>query len=257
MKAGDDPPIVTLTSDFGLADWYVAAMKAALLRGGRLELIDITHQIPAGDVVHGSVVVERAVDAFGAGTTHLAVVDPGVGSKRRMLVVRCREQLVVCPDNGLITWAVRRQGPAEFFELTWRPQRFSQTFHGRDIMAPAAGALARGADVSELSRSIDDPVLLDLRPAELGANRGAIIYCDHFGNAITNIPRDVIEPRPDVRVLVGGRDLGRVRGHYSQAESGEALALIGSSGLLEISIRDGYAAQTLGLKPRDEVVLLD
>src|SRR5687767_2870099 len=139
-------PIVTLTSDFGTVDFYAAAMKAVLLRAcPEARLIDVTHGVPRHDILCGAITLERAVDGFPPGTTHLAVVDPGVGTGRHLLVAEIKGQRVVCPDNGLITWAWRRHGAGEAraWQLTWRPQRTaSDTFHGRDIMAPAAGMLA-------------------------------------------------------------------------------------------------------------------
>src|SRR5689334_16250841 len=136
-------PIVTLTTDFGLDDWYVAAMKAVLLsHAPAARLVDITHTIPPGDIVKGSITLERALASFPPSTIHLAVIDPTVGSARRALIVRIHQQLIVCPDNGLITWPVRRQGPFEVFEITWKPPAQSQTFRGRDLFAPVAGMLA-------------------------------------------------------------------------------------------------------------------
>jgi len=249
-KPNSPTPIVTLTSDFGLRDAYVAAMKAAILR--RLPsavLIDVTHQIAPQDIVAGSIALERAVDAFGPGTVHLAVVDPGVGGRRRIIVVRMREQFLVCPDNGLITWAWRRLGKAEAFNLTWRPRRFSATFHGRDIMAPAAAMLAGGRPVHEIARSIDDPILLDIRPLKPPARSGRIIYIDHFGNATTNIPRAAVV---GMAIETSGRKL-RLRRTYGDARPGEPLTLIGSAQLLEIAVRNGSAATSLRLRVGDRV----
>jgi hypothetical protein len=182
-------PIITLTSDFGLSDSYVAAMKAAILhRLPGAALIDVTHQVPPQDILAGSIALERAIDACGPGAVHLAVVDPGVGTRRRILVVQIRDQYVVCPDNGLITWPRRRLGKARAFKLIWRPGRSSRTFHGRDIMAPAAAMLAAGRRLHEIARPIDDPILLNIHPARRPARTGRIIYIDHFGSATTNIP---------------------------------------------------------------------
>src|SRR5258706_10542791 len=136
-------PIVSLTTDFGLDDWYVAAMKAVLLsHSPAARLVDITHTIPPGDIIKGSITLERALASFPPSTIHLAVIDPTVGSDRRALVVRIHQQLVVCPDNGLITWPIRRLGPFEAFQITWKPLATSPTFHGRDLFAPIAGRLA-------------------------------------------------------------------------------------------------------------------
>jgi S-adenosylmethionine hydrolase len=258
MSANPNPPapIVTLTSDFGLRDAYVAAMKAAILRQtlGAV-LIDVTHQVPAQDVVAGSFVLERAVDAFAPGTVHLAVVDPGVGGRRRILVVRIGGQYVVCPDNGLITWAWRRRGKGRAFELTWRPRSSSRTFHGRDIMAPAAGMLAAGRPVHEIAVPIHNPILLNIRPARSAARVGQIIYIDHFGNATTNIPREAV--RAGATFEAGGRKLGPLQKTYGQVRRGEALALVGSAELIEIAVREKSAAQVLSLRVGDRVRILD
>jgi S-adenosyl-L-methionine hydrolase (adenosine-forming) len=247
--------IITLTSDFGLRDSYVAAMKAVLLRHSPGAcLIDVTHLIPRQDILCGSITLERAVDGFPAGTVHLAVVDPGVGTDRRMLVVEFERQIVVCPDNGLITWSWRRHTGARAYEITWRPRTFSHTFHGRDIMAPVAGMLAAEEKLSKLCSAIDDPVLLDFFPASPRDPRGQIIQIDHFGNATTNIPYDQVRSRPTLDVRVKGRKLGRLRRTYWDVAPGEPIALIGSSGLLEIAVRDGSAEQELKVKVGDEVL---
>ncbi|MGD1275787.1 MAG: SAM-dependent chlorinase/fluorinase [Tepidisphaeraceae bacterium] len=248
-----EEPIVTLSSDFGLADAYVAALKAAILRQApTARLIDVTHHVSPGDVLGGSIVLERAVAAFGPGCVHLSVVDPGVGTSRRILVVQIHRQMVVCPDNGLITWAWRRLGRGKAHELTWRPRRISRTFHGRDIMAPAAGMLAAGRPISQIARPIDTPLLLNVHLARCNARRGRIIHIDHFGNAMTNIPRQAMAGKRTVRV--GKRRL-RIAGTYAQVPSGTPLALIASADLLEIAVRDGSAAAVLALHVGDEVML--
>jgi S-adenosylmethionine hydrolase len=268
-------PIISLLSDFGLRDSYVAEMKLALLRHAPLaRLIDVTHAIEPQDVLGGSIQLERAIAAADAGTYHLAVVDPGVGSNRRILIVKLARQTIVCPDNGLITWPWRRLGPGKAYELLWRttssPSPFqgaggvrvergrtasrqaSNTFHGRDIMAPAIGMLAAGATLSNLARRVDDLNLLDMHPADPAAHRGRIIHIDHFGNATTNI--EMFEGHAIIRI--GRRSVGPIRHSYSDVAPGEPLALLGSSGLLEIAVRDGSAAKKLRLKIGDEVTLV-
>jgi S-adenosylmethionine hydrolase len=252
-----DRPIITLLSDFGLADSYVAAMKAVLIRAcPDARLIDVTHQVPRHDVLCGSITLERAVDGFPPGTVHLAVVDPGVGSERRLLIVRIHKQLVVCPDNGLITWPWRMHDCGDAYELTWRPKRTpSHTFHGRDILAPVAGELAAAAPVEELGRPIDDPILLDIAPANGAASHGRVIHLDHFGNATTNIPVDFLGPKPRATVHVNRRTIGKLKKTYWDVAPGKPLALIGSSGLLEIAVRDGSARDDLKVRVGDEVQL--
>ena len=250
-------PIVTLTSDFGTSDFYVAAMKAVLLRAcPEARLIDVTHQVPRHDILCGSITLERAVDGFPPGTTHLAVVDPGVGTGRHLLVAEVKGQRVVCPDNGLITWAWRRHGAgdARAYELTWRPSREpSNTFHGRDIMAPAAGMLAAGVSLERLASPIETPVLLHVSPTDGAAGRAHVIHVDAFGNATTDLSHELLGEGRLKAVRVKGRDLGRLRRTYWDVPPGKPLALIGSSGLLEIAVRDGSAAQELGLRVGDEV----
>ncbi|HEX4053628.1 MAG TPA: SAM-dependent chlorinase/fluorinase [Tepidisphaeraceae bacterium] len=249
-------PIVTLTTDFGLSDAYVAAMKAAILRQSpHAVLVDVTHNVPPQDVLCGSISLERAVDGFGPGTVHLAVVDPGVGTNRRILLVEIHGSIVVCPDNGLITWTWRRLGPGRASELIWRPHRkISDTFHGRDIMGPVAGMLAGGKRPSEIARPINDPILLDVAPPSRPVESGQIIHIDHFGNGITNIPRDSLNSLGKLTARVGRKKM-RLKRTYVDAAPGCALALFGSSGLLEIAVRDGSAAKALGLRVGTHVTI--
>lgn len=249
-------PIVTLTTDFGLRDSYVAAMKAAVLRHcPDARLLDVTHQIPPHDVLFGSITLERAVDGFFPGTVHLAVVDPGVGTNRRILVVSINKQIVVCPDNGLITWSWRLHPGGTAYELTWRPAKASATFHGRDVMGPAAGMLAGGTSIDSIAKKIDDPILLDVMPAEAGTPKGQVIYIDHFGNAVTNIGSNIVLKQTIRSIAIKGRGLGRIRKTYWDVAPGKPLALIGSAGLLEIAVRDGSAAKSLRLKVGDKVTI--
>ena len=245
--------IITLTTDFGLSDHYVAAMKAALLRHcPAATLIDITHLIPPQDVLAGSISLERAVVSFDPGTVHLAVIDPGVGTTRRLLVARVNGSHVVCPDNGLITWTARRHPPVETFELLWRPPTPSATFHGRDILAPAAGMLAAGTSLEQLTRPLATPVLLELHLATQ-LRDVVVIHVDHYGNATTNLPVELLPA--DAAVTVGDHPIGPVRRTYQDVPSGSALALVGSSGLLEIAMRDGSASTRLNLRVGDSVTL--
>ena len=250
-------PIVTLTSDFGLSDHYVAAMKAVLIRQCPLaRLVDVTHNVPRHDILCASITLERAVDGFPAETVHLAVVDPGVGTDRRLIIGRVRAQYIVCPDNGLITWAWRVHGGEWVRQITWRPRTSSATFHGRDVMAPIAGRIAAGEDLTEFSRAVEDPVLLDdLAPADTAESRGRIIHIDHFGNATTNIRQEALRKLPSANVKVNRRTIGRLKRTYWDVAPGKPLALIGSSGLLEIAVRDGSARDDLKVRVGDEVVL--
>jgi S-adenosyl-L-methionine hydrolase (adenosine-forming) len=238
-------PIVTLTTDFGLADHYVAAVKSRILQyWPDASLVDVSHAIPQYNIVAAAFLIERALSEFPPGTIHLAVVDPGVGTRRRLLLAEIYGQILVCPDNGLVTWAWHRLGPGKAYEIKWRPKVHSNTFHGRDIMAPVVARLAAGAKIASLARPIDDPVLLKI-PA------GSIIYIDHYGNATTNIESAAIKEGASVRI--GDTSLGRLDKTYADVPPGELLLLIGSAGLLEIAVREGSAAEKLGLKIGDRV----
>ena len=246
--------IITLTTDFGLSDFYVAAKKAVLLRHNpSATIIDITHNVPRHDILCGSVTLERAIDGFPPGTIHLAVVDPGVGTHRGLLIVRINKSIVLCPDNGLITWAWHRHQPASVRQLTWQPKSASATFHGRDILAPVAAMIAAGRLISHLSRPILSPILLNVQPAQ--SRRGQIIQIDHFGNATTNIPIEFIRSYRPESIHLGPRKIGPLHRTYADVPPGHPIALINSSGLLEIAIRDGSAAKKLRLRVGDTVQL--
>jgi hypothetical protein len=247
--------IVTFTTDFGLSDAYVSLMKAAVLRYcPDALLIDITHQIPPQDILCASITLERAVDGFPVGTVHLAVVDPGVGTSRRMLVCELRDQIILCPDNGLITWSWRRHPGGRAHEIFWLPPILpSHTFHGRDIFAPVAGMLAAGAKIASLARPIADPVFLDIAPLAETERIGSVIHLDHYGNATTNICYQTIHTEKLRTIRIKRRKIGSLRKTYCDVPPGEPLALIGSSGLLEIAVRDGSAAKALRLKVGDKV----
>jgi hypothetical protein len=234
-------PIVTLTTDFGGRDHYVAAMKAAILRVcPEAAVVDVTHHVAPQDVAAGSVAMEGAIANFDPGSVHLAVVDPGVGMHRRLLAGRIDGRLFVCPDNGLITWAWKRRGPGTAGEITWRPAEMSETFHGRDVMAPVAARLAAGEPLKSIIRPIGSPVLLSMAPAKR-LQDAVIIYVDHYGNAVTNVGKELLTD--GLKVMRAGR----VRRTYGEVAHGEPLALVNSSGLLEIAVREGSAASTLGL----------
>jgi S-adenosylmethionine hydrolase len=243
-------PIITLTTDFGVNDFYVAAMKAVLLRQcPGANLIDVTHQIAPHDLISAAFTLERAISSFDAETIHLAVVDPGVGSDRRMMVARVKGATVICPDNGLISWAWRRHADSTANELIWRPEQFSNTFHGRDIMAPVAGMIAAGMTNEKIIGQKINPVLLQMQPSQTSA--GEVIQIDHFGNATTNILREHLPAEVDSfcfdRLIIPFRQT------YSDVAIGEVVALIGSSDLVEIAVRNGSAAGALNLRRGDQI----
>ena len=244
-------PIITLTTDFGTADGYVGEVKGVLLsHSPDAELVDITHEIPPQDVERARLTVARVWRRFPPGTVHLVVVDPGVGSGRAALAVQSEGRFLVGPDNGVLSPALLIAG-ARAIELPL-PPRSSATFHGRDVFAPAAAALARGESVDALGRLAASPVLRrtpePTRRSD-GAIEGEIIVLDRFGNAVTNL----------IGLRGGTIELGTrcitVRHTYSEVAPGEPVAVTGSTGFIEIAVRDGDAASALGIRRGDKVVL--
>lgn len=235
-------PIITFTTDFGASDAYVAEMKGAVLKlCPESTLVDISHHVPPQDVLGAAIALERVVRAFPAGSIHVAVVDPGVGTDRKLLVADVLGQRIFAPDNGLITWVWHRIGSVSTRELLFRPAHgHSDTFHGRDILAPAAALVAAGQGESVPTGRLDRPVLLDIAPAR-SLDEAVVIHIDHFGNATTNVPANLLTR--ETYVL----EVGRVRRTYSDVDIGEPIALIGSSGLLEIGVRNQYGASQLNL----------
>jgi S-adenosylmethionine hydrolase len=249
--------IVTLLTDFGWTDYYVGAVKGTLLRlAPRAKVVDLSHDVPPGDVEGAADLIAGACPAFPEGTVHLAVVDPGVGSDRRMLVVTAGSHHFVAPDNGLLTpfldegraWAVTRTDL--FLDAP------GATFHGRDRFAPIAAALVRGNHPAALGEPIADAVRL-VRPAPRreqlagGAARlhGRIVRVDRFGNLITDLPAEWLgTARPLVLdAEVSGRRAERLVGHYAELGLGEPGLLVGSLGTLELSLRGASLASAWGV----------
>jgi len=245
--------IVTLLTDFGTADGYVGEVKGALLSlAPGSTLVDIAHDLSAGDVAAACYVLGRVWRSFPAGTVHLAVVDPGVGSTRRALAAEAAGHFFVAPDNGLLT-AVFAADPGAARAVTLPvPAKASRTFHGRDVFAPAAARLAGGAALQDLGPSLSDPVRLPapLLKVEGGDLVGEVIHVDRFGTLVTNLPREHVAP--DGRVRAAGHDLP-LRATFADVAQGEPVAFVGSGGTLEIAVRDGRADVVLELSRGTEV----
>ena len=254
--------IVTLTTDFGTRDPYVAQLKGVLLaRCEGVRVHDLTHEIAPQDVLEGALFLAAAVPTFPPGTVHLAVVDPGVGTARRAIAASVSGQHVVCPDNGLLTLLARRGGIEETRSIenpSLRREPVSPTFHGRDLFAPAAAFLACGGALEELGPPVDAPVELPLPRPRIEGERltGEVLHIDRFGNAISNLASSDVEAAAGrlIHVEAGGRLLPLAR-TYGDVAEGEALALIGSADLLEVAIRGGSAATALGLGRGSEVTI--
>jgi S-adenosylmethionine hydrolase len=246
--------IVALLTDFGTRDHYVGVMKAVVLSlCANATLVDITHDIPPQDLTAGAFELAAAYRYFPAGTVFLVVIDPGVGSTRRAIAVEAGGYFFVGPDNGVLSLAFRDVGAWRAVELT--EQRFarptiSNTFEGRDRFAPAAGWLARGMDLSAFGAPVAHPQMLDLPATTATAEKitGEVIRVDRFGNLITNIRQehiDRIDGRPEI--VAGPCAIEGLVTTYADTQAATPCALIGSSGYLEIAVRNGNAAETLGL----------
>jgi len=241
--------LLTLLTDFGLADWYVAAVKGVVLGlAPGAQIVDISHEVPPGDVLSAAFLLAAAAPAFPPGTVHLAVVDPGVGSARRIVVVETADALFLAPDNGLLTPILTAAGravvrAADRLDL-YRPapEGGDRTFHGRDRFAPLAAALLRGEPAAALGPEVFNPVLLPGEPPRRQGNLllGRVVHVDRFGNLVTDIPAPWLPDVPAVpfRATVAGgasRPITRRVTHYRELPAGEPGILAGSLGTLEIS----------------------
>ncbi|HEX8285947.1 MAG TPA: SAM-dependent chlorinase/fluorinase [Pyrinomonadaceae bacterium] len=252
--------IITLLTDFGTADYFVGALKGAVLAANpSARLVDITHDVPPYDVEAGAFTLRAAFETFPEGTVHVAVVDPGVGSERRGIAVEGRGHTFVGPDNGVFGHVYDRVRPFRVFHLTnenFFRREVSATFHGRDVFGPVAGALSRGVRAEELGPAVEDYVRLpSAAPERLadGTLAGAVIHIDRFGNCVTNItPADLSDEdiRGGARLVVGGREIRSFRRFFAEdaGAGGEPFAVWGSAGLLEIAVFRDSAARALGLK---------
>lgn len=257
--------IVTLLSDFGLKDPYVSEMKAVILSVyPQATIIDITHQIDRFNVRMGAFHLACAVPYFPNGTVHMAIVDPGVGTRRRPIVVETTRNLFVGPDNGLLILAASKEGIRHVYVIG--NQRFmlpkvSNTFHGRDIFAPATAHLARGRAPAEFGEEIQNYEVPDFAEPrfEKGVISGEILHVDRFGNIITNIPSEFLAKLPAHKNTRLSAAIGNetavlnFRSTYSNAAIGEFLALVGSHDLLEVSVNQGNAAKLFRVRSGEPI----
>jgi len=262
--------LVTLLTDFGTADYFVGALKGALLDvNPQAQVIDLTHEIPAHDIETGAFTLACAAETFPQGTIHVAVVDPGVGSARRPILVVTERHLFVGPDNGLFGYVYARAESYKVLHLTSREHfrhEVSATFHGRDVFAPIAGALSRGVAPEVLGVPVSDYVT---RTTPAPARRdpytleASIIHVDRFGNCITNITRRELSEdvfAAGARLTVAGREVSSFRRFYAEGDAtrGRLFAIWGSAGYLEIAAFLGSAAHLLGARRGDSVrVVID
>jgi hypothetical protein len=254
--------IITLTTDFGAGSPYVAAMKGVVLSlNPAATVVDITHEVPAQDVRFAAVVLDDVSDRFPGGTVHVAVVDPGVGTDRALVFARIGRQCYLAPDNGLLSRLARRIPPAKLVRLTesnyWL-HPVSATFHGRDILAPVAARLSLGLEPDHLGVPVERLVMLHWPEVQQRPDgiEGTVLLADSFGNLITDIAADLLPKLRDwarLRVFCRGHLVSGLSRTYGDSPQGTLVALVGSSGRLELAIVGGNAAAAIQAKPGDQV----
>jgi S-adenosylmethionine hydrolase len=263
-------PLITLTTDFGSADHFVGVMNGVIAGiAPRARVVDITHEVTPFEIIEGAFLISEAWRYFPKGTIHVVVVDPGVGSARRPILAEAGGHFFVAPDNGVLSLiydpicAPRGEAKPKVRVISnakLMAREISRTFHGRDIFAPAAAHLACGVPSARFGKLIDDYIrIADVRPSKVSANcwRGAIFKSDHFGNLITSFHIDHfagVTARP-FELRVGSERIRRLALTFSEATIGELVAVVGSSGYIEIAANQASAAQILGCGARAPVDL--
>lgn len=252
-------PVITLTTDFGLNDPYVGIMKGVILSiCPNARIVDLCHLLPPQDIIAGALTLEASVTYFPDGAVHCAVVDPGVGGSRAAVAVDCGSFYLVGPDNGLFSLVIERHSSMQAVNLTnsaYQLPQVSSTFHGRDIFAPAAAHLAAGALISDLGDPAGPLQRIEI-PAPIVEDSSiilSVLHVDRFGNLITNLVQDrlpVLAPGRDAAAMTveaGSVLIHGISSTYSDVEEGRTVAYFGSSGRLEVAVRNGSASQQLGL----------
>ncbi len=261
-------PIITLTTDFGMNDHYVAAIKGVILWiNPHINIVDITHTIPAHDILEAAFIINNAYPHFPPKSIHIIVVDPGVGSSRRPLLVCTDNHFFVAPDNGVLTFILEQEHVSESYELTaqhyWRGVA-SDTFHGRDIFAPVAGWLSKGTQPKNFGEAIDNLKKIEIPvPKRIDDHRimSEIIHIDYFGNAVLNVNMDYLIGmdreifKNSFRLKSGNVIIADFKKTYSEGEPGKPFFLFNSSNFLEIAMNKTPAASILNLKRGSEVLI--
>jgi S-adenosyl-L-methionine hydrolase (adenosine-forming) len=260
--------IVTLTTDFGISDHFVGTIKGVILEiNPEAEIIDISHSVQAFDVLDGALAIAQAYSYFPASTVHLVVVDPGVGTTRRPIILSTERHHFVAPDNGVLSLIYGREERVHVRHVTAQHyflQPISNTFHGRDIFAPVAAYLSKGVDSEKFGDEITDYVKFNApkpKPVDQQTLKGVVLKADRFGNLITNItPQDAPmlfgeNPAP-FKIVIGKHEITDVKTSYAEGEPGEVFAILNSMGYLEIAANRAPAAQIVGTAKGTEVSIL-
>jgi S-adenosylmethionine hydrolase len=260
-------PIITLTTDFGLNDHYVGTIKGVILNiVPDVQIVDICHSVQAFDVLDGALTIAQSYSYFPSGTVHLVVVDPGVGTARRPILVTSDRHHFVAPDNGVLSMVYAREERLHIRHVTaehYSLQPVSNTFHARDVFSPVAAWLTKGVDPEKFGDEISDFVRFNApKPKAMDANtlRGVVLKIDRFGNLITNItPQDApalfASAPPQFKIRVGKHEVTEIHSNYSEGAPGEVFGILGSMGYLEIAADRGSAAKIIGSGKGSEVLL--
>ena len=255
--------VITLTTDFGTSDWFIGTLKGVIAGiAPKAKVIDLTHDLPPGDIRGGAFALEAGCRFFPEGTVHVAVVDPGVGSHRKAIAVKTAKGVFVGPDNGVLSWALAKEKVAAIHALEnedYFLQPVSQTFHGRDVFAPVAAQLSRGVPIKKFGPALKDFVRLDWPEPrrQRGGVEGEVVYIDCFGNAITNIASELLRgaAMASCEVFAKRHRICPLRTFYQSVPQKTPVALAGSSGFLEIAVNGGSAGKLLGVRIGTRVVL--
>lgn len=256
--------VITLTTDFGLQDYYVSAMKAVMLGiAPEARLVDVSHDIPSQDIMAGSWVLKNSAMLFPSGTVHTVVIDPGVGTERHAVALKIEDQYFVGPDNGIFSLLTTDQSytAVKLNKKEYLRESRSNTFHGRDVFAPAAAHLSRGVTLEELGEPLDELISYRwMQPiADKDGLEGTIIHIDKFGNLITNISSDLIDEvlaDKQVKIYVGNVILNEINTTFGAVTEGEPVAYIGSAGMLEVGINQGNAQKMLGVQKGAQISII-
>jgi S-adenosylmethionine hydrolase len=255
--------VITLTTDFGTKDWFVGTMKGVVASlAPRTSVVDLTHELPPGDIRGGAFALAASHRFFPKGTVHVVVVDPGVGSRRRGIAVQTANGVFVGPDNGVLSWALAKEKIRAIRGLeneVYFLKPVSRTFHGRDIFAPVAAHLSRGVPIQKFGPALKDFVRLAWPEPRMrrGGFEGEVVYIDRFGNAITNLEGGRLPSSARATCEIHGRRrrLCPLRTFYQAVAPKTPVALAGSSGFLEIAVNGGSAEKALGVRIGTRVVL--
>ena len=251
-------PIITLTTDFGLNDHFVGTMKGVILAiEPEAQIIDICHSVQAFDVLDGALTISQAYSYFPSGTVHMVIVDPGVGTERRPLIVTSERHHFVAPDNGVLSLIYQREQRLSARHVTGEHyflQPISNTFHARDVFSPVAAYLSKGVDPVKFGEEVSDFVRFSApkpKPVNESTLRGVVLKVDRFGNLITNItPQDApmlfAEDASGFKIVIGKREITEIKDAYALGAPGEVFGILGSMGYLEIAANRGAAAQIMG-----------